>query len=98
MLWWNKLTIGENYHRQEYASVNSGVRHRCPLSPALFNLYIDDITRRWGSELEVPFYNIEIAPYLTQFYLLMTRLSLLIPKIICSEPYISSVGSLVNIT
>jgi hypothetical protein len=36
--------------------ITQGVRHGCPLSPVLFNLYLDEVIRIWLQKLELSKY------------------------------------------
>lgn len=42
-----RVAVKSNLKVSEEIPTNQGVRQGCPLSPALFNIYIDDIMRRW---------------------------------------------------
>jgi len=37
---------------EDYRAITQGVRQRCPLSPVLFNLYLDEVIRIWLQKLK----------------------------------------------
>ena len=41
---------------EDFRVINQGVRQGWPLSPILFNLYLDEVTRIWLKELEMSKY------------------------------------------
>jgi hypothetical protein len=45
----NKILI--NYNKlSKQVEINKGVRQCCPLSPTLFNIYIDEIITKWQKQ------------------------------------------------
>jgi len=38
---------------EDCRAINEGVRKECPLSPVLFNLYLDEVIRIWLQKLKV---------------------------------------------
>ena len=43
----NKILIKFNNKLSKPVEINKGVRQGCPLSAALFNIYLDEITTTW---------------------------------------------------
>jgi hypothetical protein len=37
----------------DFRVITQGVRQRCPLSPVLFNLYLDEVIRTWLTKLKL---------------------------------------------
>jgi hypothetical protein len=46
----NKISIKFNYKSSKMAKINTGVCQGFPLSPALFNIYLDGIITKWQKE------------------------------------------------
>jgi hypothetical protein len=47
----NKLLIKFNSKSSKPAEINRGVCQGCPLSPTLFNIYLDEIITKWQKEV-----------------------------------------------
>ena len=46
-----KVIIETGNFRSDEIATNRGVRQGCGLSPALFNIYLDDVIRKWKAEI-----------------------------------------------
>jgi hypothetical protein len=46
----NKMLIKFNNKLSKSVEINKGVRQVCPLSPTLFNIYLDEIIAKWQKQ------------------------------------------------
>jgi hypothetical protein len=46
----NKILINFNNKLSKSVEINKGVPQRCPLSPTLFSMYLDEITTKWQKQ------------------------------------------------
>ena len=46
----NKILIKFNNKLTKLVEINKGVRHGCPLSRTLFNMYLDEIITKWQNQ------------------------------------------------
>ena len=46
----NKILIKFNNKLSKPVEINKAVRQRCPLSPTLFNIYLEEIVNKWQKQ------------------------------------------------
>jgi hypothetical protein len=42
--------------RDDFKEISQGARQGCSMSPTLFNLYFDEVVRKWQSQLKTNYF------------------------------------------